>query len=281
LILISGALCLIALVLLIVGLVVSSGLTLIYASIAVSLVSFAFLFLGVRQRRPALTADAGLPGLPLGGRPPLFAGAGHAGAGSPSAPPAPQPVAVPEAQAPTAEPSGVGPVGSADDAATDRPAAVPAPAGKAPTRRTARAGQVYVVPGRPRYHLAGCRFLTGRQSEAMSPRQATESGYQPCAVCQAAVAQAPTQAPSAPSQAPPAPLTAAAAAAPPRQAPPAPPRGAAAAAAPSRAAVVVIPDRGRYHRPECRYVRGVAEAVEIPKAAARRQGYAPCGVCRP
>jgi len=55
-------------------------------------------------------------------------------------------------------------------------------------------------------------------------------------------------------------------------------RGAAPAAG---ASVVVVPDRDRFHRPACRFVRDVAGATTLPKASAARQGYAPCGVCKP
>ena len=59
-------------------------------------------------------------------------------------------------------------------------------------------------------------------------------------------------------------------------------RVSARAAAPASAPpVVVVPDRDRFHRPECRYVRGVAGATTLPKASAARQGYAACGVCKP
>ena len=59
-------------------------------------------------------------------------------------------------------------------------------------------------------------------------------------------------------------------------------RVAARAAAPATAPqVVVVPDRDRFHRPECRFVRDVAGATTLPKASASRQGYAACGVCKP
>ena len=59
-------------------------------------------------------------------------------------------------------------------------------------------------------------------------------------------------------------------------------RVAARAAAPATAPqVVVVPDRDRFHRPECRFVRDVAGATTLPKASATRQGYAACGVCKP
>ena len=45
--------------------------------------------------------------------------------------------------------------------------------------------------------------------------------------------------------------------------------------------VIVIPDRGKYHTSECRYVRGADDALELSKAAAMRQGYRACGACNP
>jgi hypothetical protein len=44
---------------------------------------------------------------------------------------------------------------------------------------------------------------------------------------------------------------------------------------------VVIPDRGKFHRPECRFVRDVDGAEVFSRAAAGKQGYAACGVCKP
>lgn len=59
------------------------------------------------------------------------------------------------------------------------------------------------------------------------------------------------------------------------------------AAAPKRTAagasaseVVVIPDRDKYHKATCRYAKN-ASAMTMQKAAARRQGYKACGVCKP
>ncbi|MCU1672961.1 MAG: hypothetical protein JWN77_1074, partial [Frankiales bacterium] len=56
---------------------------------------------------------------------------------------------------------------------------------------------------------------------------------------------------------------------------------AAASAARKPGSVVVIPDRGKFHTAECRYVRGVDGAQELSRAAAARQGYDACGVCKP
>jgi hypothetical protein len=262
---------LVALVLLILGLVVSSGLSLIYASIAVSVVSFAFLFIGVRQRRGGEFAVAG--------------------AGTVSAVPSVAPV-FPE------------------EAAVTR--VVPSEA--VPTR--AASGDVYVVPGRPRYHVAGCRFLTDRGAEQMTLAAARAEGFQPCGLCHpdeelaatpvaAPVFAEPTLEPE-PEPAPaPAPRRAArtttkaaaktaakapakvAAKAPAKVAAKATPPAAAAKKAPAKAAkttagvVIVIPDRGKFHRPGCRYLANASDTVELTKAQARRQGYEACGVCTP
>ena len=51
------------------------------------------------------------------------------------------------------------------------------------------------------------------------------------------------------------------------------------AAAPA-ATVVVVPDRDKYHKETCRYAKNPA-AMTMTKAAARRQGYKPCGICKP
>jgi len=44
--------------------------------------------------------------------------------------------------------------------------------------------------------------------------------------------------------------------------------------------VVVVPDRDKYHKETCRYAKNPA-AMTMTKAAARRQGYQPCGTCKP
>jgi hypothetical protein len=46
------------------------------------------------------------------------------------------------------------------------------------------------------------------------------------------------------------------------------------------AMVVVVPDRDKYHKESCRYAKNPA-AMTMSKAAARRQGYTACGVCKP
>ncbi len=44
--------------------------------------------------------------------------------------------------------------------------------------------------------------------------------------------------------------------------------------------VVGIPDRKRFHRPECRYAK-VAGGVPMAAAEARRRGYDACRICKP
>ena len=48
----------------------------------------------------------------------------------------------------------------------------------------------------------------------------------------------------------------------------------------SASEVVVIPDRDKYHKATCRYAKNPS-AMTMQKAAARRQGYKACGVCKP
>ena len=154
-IVISGALVVVALVLLVIGLVIAS-LGWVYASIAVSLLSFVFLVIGILQRRKEV------PGAPV----PALAGAG-------------------------AVTGGVGAVVRAGDRLAGHTAAVhddeptvtvssdlTAPVAAAPT-----GGSVLVVAGRPRYHVEGCRYLTGKQAESVDVTEARAKGFTACGVC--------------------------------------------------------------------------------------------------
>jgi hypothetical protein len=178
------------------------------------------------------------------------------------------------------------------------------------------AALVSVVPGRPRYHVESCRFLTGRPDvEQVGVDQARTEGYTACGVCkpdaalEAAAAAAPPATPEAepepdaevttllepaPAKKAPAKKAAAAtrstAAATATAEPAAPAKKAAAktavaAKAPAKAAtgaqVVVIPDRGKFHIETCRFVKDVPGTLTISKANAKRQGYTACGVCKP
>ncbi len=84
---------------------------------------------------------------------------------------------------------------------SDRPALVErqtepsddAPADEPPAQRTPRSdaeliarlpAEVFVVDGRPRYHVTGCHHLRGRDGEPLPVAEAVELGFTPCAWCQ-------------------------------------------------------------------------------------------------
>jgi hypothetical protein len=70
----------------------------------------------------------------------------------------------------------------------EMPTTVPAQGDEPPAAETVapleRHGQarVWVIDGRPRYHLAECRHLDG-SAEPISLSQAVEDGFTPCADC--------------------------------------------------------------------------------------------------
>ena len=144
-IVISGALAVVAFVLLIAGLV-ADGLGLVYASIAVSLISAIFLGVGAYQRRGEEVA-------PRAGVEPATGGLGA------------EPVRV---GADTAVFSDTG------DEASVRIASGDGGSG---------GGTVLVVPGRPRYHVEGCRYLAGKDGEERTLAEARDEGYTACGIC--------------------------------------------------------------------------------------------------
>ena len=90
-------------------------------------------------------------------------------------PTAPTVVTAPAEAIPTAPTE----AGDADDLAIPDPAA----AETDPPLRSRGDEPVWVIDGRPRYHLPHCGFLLGRQSEPVPLRQAFEDGFSPCALC--------------------------------------------------------------------------------------------------
>jgi hypothetical protein len=65
----------------------------------------------------------------------------------------------------------------------DEPEAQPVSA--AETARVARmTADVYVVDGRPRYHLAGCVHLMDKEAEPLPVNEAAELGFTPCGLCE-------------------------------------------------------------------------------------------------
>ncbi len=168
-IVVSGVLVLVALALLIAGLVVSGGLALIYASIGVSVVSGLCLLVGVRQRTEPASAQ------------PAQAMAGAGGASATVAAPEsaaeaePRTVAAPVAAEPGPEPSQPGEAGQPHVPEAATPAADEA--------EVEAEAAVFIVPGRARYHLDGCRYLSGREVDELDIAEAVEEGYTPCGVC--------------------------------------------------------------------------------------------------
>jgi hypothetical protein len=54
----------------------------------------------------------------------------------------------------------------------------------------------------------------------------------------------------------------------------------AAAAAPKEEQVIAIASTKKFHRQDCRYASS-ASGTSMTKAEARKQSYAPCGICKP
>lgn len=348
-IVISGALVLVALVLLVLGLTLQD-LTFVYGSIGVSLVSFVFLVIGILQRRGEELPAAGL------GTPAVVED-------------------TPGAAGRTPTPALVMPAARQEDGRGRSPAALGQEQGGPEPRSGGPAGPVVlVVPGRPRFHVAGCRYLSGRPVEQVDLEQA-RARYTACGVCrpeenlpapgqsgsgpgaevidsgvpgaehadgelEAGLEAGPVSPPARPRAGVRAARTKATAAAPPvvaasgtrrtraaaveparaadtgtpprpagaagpargrvgstRAATAAPATAAPATAAPAtvsagpaaapdrtparRGRVVVIPERGRYHTAQCRFVRDALGTEELTRAQAHKQGYQACGVCKP
>ena len=168
-IVISGALVLVALILLLMG-IVGPELAFVYASIAVSLVSLAFLVIGIRQRR-----DEVLPGQETNPAPRAEPSSATAGAATVSSP-----IAVSPTDGPAADRARL---------SGDRPDEVQAvavvPGRTEPDEQVGleQGGTVLVVAGRPRYHVEGCRYLTDKAAQAIDVLDALEEGFTPCGVC--------------------------------------------------------------------------------------------------
>jgi hypothetical protein len=46
------------------------------------------------------------------------------------------------------------------------------------------ADEVWVIDGRPRYHLGDCAIIKGQDAEPIPYEQATEDGFMPCSLCE-------------------------------------------------------------------------------------------------
>ena len=189
-IVISGALVLVALVLLVIGLV-GQGLTFVYASIAVSLAAFVFLLLGILQRRgepgaaPAVGAgggpdrsrdDEGVTVVPAAATAATLAPPAEVSLAKPERGPEPERVPEPERMRepePVAQEDPEPPVEDDGELLSDVDEA----------ELDEIDTTVLVVPGRPRYHVDGCRYLYGKDVEEVHVLDAREEGFTPCGVC--------------------------------------------------------------------------------------------------
>jgi hypothetical protein len=65
----------------------------------------------------------------------------------------------------------------------DDPVDEPAPANTIAPLIDKSHENVWVIDGRPRYHLSSCGFLVGQESESIPLQQAVEDGFSPCSRC--------------------------------------------------------------------------------------------------
>lgn len=56
-------------------------------------------------------------------------------------------------------------------------------AARVPTQSATGDDDVYVIPGRRRYHRDDCHLLTGHDSETLAIEDAVDEGFTPCSVC--------------------------------------------------------------------------------------------------
>jgi hypothetical protein len=76
-----------------------------------------------------------------------------------------------------------GDLDTAGESVTTLPAGARVVAADATGDETAAEGSVLVVAGRPRYHVEGCRYLTGKEADTVSVSEARAEGFTACGVC--------------------------------------------------------------------------------------------------
>ncbi|WP_030144916.1 hypothetical protein [Spirillospora albida] len=176
-IILSGVLVVVAIALLVAGIVAGNGdsaaifgldaLTVIYISIAVSIVSALCLAIGVFLRRKELFGSGASPA-------PARARKRKKSAKAVLPPPAKASRPAPGKSA------GPKPAEGAEKPAVPADDAVEIPALPADVPDDAL---VFVVRGRKRYHLDTCRQLAGRDTEELTYAEAKEEGFSPCTAC--------------------------------------------------------------------------------------------------
>lgn len=177
-IILSGVLVVLAIALLVAGIVAGAdgiggieGLTLIYISIGISIVSALCLAIGVFLRRKELFGTTGA--VPS-------ARAAKAPKPGKAARKAQEARKARESQDSDGKPadSGENAVAGAAEQPGEQTVAMPAQPHEVPADAA-----VWVVPGRKRYHLEHCRQLAGRDKEELTYEEAVEEGFSECTAC--------------------------------------------------------------------------------------------------
>jgi hypothetical protein len=179
LIVISGALVLVAAVLLVLGII--SSITLVYAAIGLSIVSAVFLLVGVFQR-PAPAAE------PRESESDGTRRVIRHDEDDIDDRPAKKPVTVSkDPEPPPVEhidlsDESAAPVEDPDEVAADFP--LEKANADFEARSAATGADVLVISGRPRYHVGGCEYVEGNpDSEPLEINEARELGFTPCGTC--------------------------------------------------------------------------------------------------
>ena len=177
-IILSGVLVILAIALLVTGIVAGAdgiggieGLTLIYISIGISIVSALCLAIGVFLRRKELFGTTGA--VPATRSKPVKPGK--------AARKARQAREAREAEARDAAESSGAPAFAAAEVhpePADDTVAMPSHSLEVPPD-----APVWVVRGRKRYHLENCRQLAGREREELTYEEAVEEAFSPCTAC--------------------------------------------------------------------------------------------------
>jgi hypothetical protein len=189
---ISGALVLVAAVLLVVGII--SSITLVYAAIGLSIVSAVFLLVGVFQRPPPAaepresesdftrrspSRDEDAESDRLTKKPARVASSYDPEPEADEADDPPGHIDLVDAERDESE---------YEDADAVEEIAADFPLEKAnadfEARSAATGADVLVISGRPRYHVGGCEFVEGNDdSEPLEINEARELGFTPCGAC--------------------------------------------------------------------------------------------------
>jgi hypothetical protein len=122
--------------------------------------------------------------------------------------------------------------------------------------------QVWVLDGRPDYHLASCSRIAHADSAAVPRSQAVADGFAACEVCHPdrIVAAEPVVAATGPT--------------------PAGPDSTFEAPRAAASSVWVVDGRPRYHLQDCLIIKDQG-AEPIPLAQATEDGFMPCSMCEP